>query len=67
MAHHSLELQASVEACAEISFGLGVRISTTMNIVSEVLMNSSLVFYACVWCGVAFLRGLVGTANPDGR
>ena len=55
-----LGLQATVEACVETSFGLGVRISATINIAMEVFMNSSLVIQTCVWCGVAFLRGLVG-------
>lgn len=55
----------------EISFGLGlsllpVAIATLVNIVEELKLVDSNAVLACVWCGAAFLPGLVVGSNPNG-
>ena len=60
-------VQVSSEAMIDISFGFEYDISVTVTSLMEVVMENSLVFMACVWCEVAFLRGQVVIFNPDER
>lgn len=56
-----LEIKVGVELSVSILFGLEVSIKALLENLVEVLMRNSFVFVSCVWCGVAFLRGLGGT------
>lgn len=58
---NDLEAKASIEINVSILFGLEVGINAFLKSLVEVLMENSFVFLSCVWCGVAFLRGLGGT------
>lgn len=49
-----------VDAMIDISFGFEVSLSVVVTTFMEVLMESSFVLVACVWCEVAFLRSLAG-------
>lgn len=55
-----LEVKANIELNVSILFGLEVNIKVFINFIAEVFMKNSFVFLSCVWCGVAFLRGLGG-------
>lgn len=55
-----LEVRANIELNVSILFGLEVNIKAFINFLAEVFMKNSFVFLSCVWCGVAFLRGLGG-------
>lgn len=67
----SLGLKARVKAAVDISFGLGLGllvlvIGISFSEIKELLMNNAIVVKACVWCGVAFLRGPGGnSSNPN--
>ncbi len=50
-----------IELSVSILFGLEVSIKALLKNLVEALMENSFVFLSCVWCGVAFLRGLDGT------
>jgi hypothetical protein len=59
-----LGVKARIKAMVEISFGLGLSLWTVaivnlVNIFKELLMIDSNAVMACVWCGAAFLPGLV--------
>ena len=56
----NLELRVTIDGNVEILFGLGVWAFAMINIITEGIMNNSIV-NSCVWCGVAFLRGHGGT------
>ena len=58
----SLGAKARISAVVDVSFGLGIGVlamvfGNSFNFVHEVLMNNANAVVACVWCGVAFLRG----------
>ena len=60
----SLGPKARFKAVVEISFGLGltllpVAIASAVNITKELFMIDANAVMACVWCGAAFLPGLV--------
>lgn len=46
----------SLDAVIDISFGFEVSLSAVITTFMEVLMESSFVLVACVWCEVAFRR-----------
>lgn len=61
-----------VKAVVDISFGLGmallaIEIGNSFTFAKEILMNNANAFMACVWCGVAFLRGPGGNASIQTR
>ena len=48
-------------------FGLEISIVTLTDFIKEVFMENSIVLLTCIWCGVAFLRGLGGTLPTQMR
>jgi hypothetical protein len=58
----SLGAKARFSAVVDISFGLGIGVlamvfGNAFNFAHEVFMKNGNAVMACVWCGVAFLRG----------
>ena len=64
--HKGLGLRVNIDVHVEILFGLGVWAFAMINIITENIMNNSIV-NSCVWCGVAFLRGHGGTLPSQMR
>ena len=66
---NGLEQKVTAKAAVEILFGFGVTVnlSVALSTTWEIIMNSSIVFMAYVWCEVAFLRGLVGQTSIQTR
>lgn len=64
-----LEGMVGIEARIVISFGLEVNINLNcvINFLVEVIMDSSIVLLASVWCSCAFLRAWWDTSNPNER
>ncbi len=56
-----VDIKVGFEVNVSILFGLGVSFKALVNKTAEMLMNNSFVILTCVWCVVAFLRGLGGT------
>lgn len=61
-----LEVKAGIKASVGFLFGLGVCAFANNIIVTEVLMNNTIV-NSCVWCGVAFLRSPSGVLSIQMR
>ena len=62
----TLGVKARISAVVDVSFGLGLGLLAIANLdvfsfAQEVYMSNTNAVMACVWCGVAFLRG------PGGR
>jgi len=58
-----LGVKARIKAVVDVSFGLGLAllaVATGIRFdVTEVIMNNTNAFAACVWCGASLLRGPV--------
>jgi hypothetical protein len=47
---------AALDVSVRFLFGLEVVLSGSLNSVTEVIINNSLIIQSCVWFGVALLR-----------
>lgn len=61
-------VKARIKTVFDVSFGLGfalLAVATGIRFdVTEVIMNNTNAFAACVWCGVSLLRGASGGKAP---
>ncbi|OGQ90022.1 MAG: hypothetical protein A2464_07730 [Deltaproteobacteria bacterium RIFOXYC2_FULL_48_10] len=62
-----MDIRIGIEFSVSILFGLEISIITLIAFIKETFMENSIMLFACIWCGVAFLRGLGGTLPTQMR